>query len=63
MFEDQDFVVDEGTDEYKALHPNAGHRAKAKSEEDRLLQEHFQEVGPRACTRACASMQAQQRQG
>eukprot|EP00200_Dunaliella_tertiolecta_P014606 CAMPEP_0202392444 /NCGR_PEP_ID=MMETSP1127-20130417/92376_1 /ASSEMBLY_ACC=CAM_ASM_000462 /TAXON_ID=3047 /ORGANISM="Dunaliella tertiolecta, Strain CCMP1320" /LENGTH=682 /DNA_ID=CAMNT_0048994951 /DNA_START=66 /DNA_END=2111 /DNA_ORIENTATION=- len=44
MFEDADFVVDENAEEYRALHPNAGHRAKAKTEEERLLQEHFEQV-------------------
>ncbi|KAF5831191.1 hypothetical protein DUNSADRAFT_13468 [Dunaliella salina] len=44
MFEDADFMVDENAEEYRALHPNAGHRAKAKTEEERLLQEHFEQV-------------------
>ena len=48
MFEDTDFTVDEAADEYRALHPNAGHRAKAKTEEERLLQEHVEEVSARA---------------
>ena len=44
MFEDKDFTVDEEADEYKMLHPNA---AKEKDAEQRLIQEHFEEV--RAC--------------
>ena len=48
MFEDADFMVDENAEEYRALHPNAG-RNKAKTEEERLLQEHFEEVRAFLC--------------
>lgn len=54
LFEDADFAIDEDADEYRALHPNAGLRAKARSEEQRLLQEHFEEVGHvRVCACVC----------
>ncbi|KAL6760351.1 WD40-repeat-containing domain protein [Haematococcus lacustris] len=43
MFEDTDFAVDEGAEEYKALHPNAEHR-KSKRDETDLLMEHFEEL-------------------
>lgn len=41
MFEDADFTINEGSDEFKLLHPNA---VKEKAAERRLLTEHFKEV-------------------
>jgi ribosome biogenesis protein ENP2 len=44
MFEDTDFQVDEEADEFKALHPNAGERARKRAETQELLREHFEQV-------------------
>ena len=37
-------MIDENAEEYRALHPNAGQRSKSKSEEEELLEEHFEPV-------------------
>ncbi|CAK0744566.1 hypothetical protein CVIRNUC_001558 [Coccomyxa viridis] len=41
LFEDQAFTIDEQSEEYKALHPNAEANKRSKQ----LLKEHFQELG------------------